>query len=71
LKGIKVLPFDEKAARRYAEIQADLTRRGQSIGNADLQIASIALARKLILVTHNVCHFARVPQLNIENWIDQ
>lgn len=70
-KGIKVLPYDEKAARRYAEIQADLTRSGKSIGYADMQIAGIALARKLIFVTNNVRHFARIPHLTIENWIDE
>jgi tRNA(fMet)-specific endonuclease VapC len=71
VKEIKVVAFDEKAARRYAEIRAFLTQSGQPIGDADTQIASIALARKLILVTQNVRHFARIPQLTIENWIDQ
>jgi tRNA(fMet)-specific endonuclease VapC len=70
-KSMQVFAFDEKAARRYAEIRADLTQRGQPIGDAATQVASMALARKLILVTHNVRHFARIPQLTVENWIDQ
>ena len=70
-KSMKIFTFDEKAARRYAEIHAYLDQGGQPIGNADTQIASVALARKLILVTHNVRHFARIPQLTVEIWIDQ
>ncbi len=31
-------------------------------------IASIALAHGLILVTHNVAEFARVPGLRVEDW---
>ncbi len=31
-------------------------------------IAAIALAHHLILVTHNVREFSRVPGLKIEDW---
>jgi predicted nucleic acid-binding protein len=31
-------------------------------------IASVALAHDMVLVTGNVAHFARVPDLAIENW---
>lgn len=37
----------------------------------DLRIASIALSRGLILVTRNVRHFQCVPELTVENWIDE
>ncbi len=32
-------------------------------------IASIALSRGLTVVTGNVRHFARVPDLAVENWL--
>jgi predicted nucleic acid-binding protein len=32
-------------------------------------MASIALARDLTLVTANTRHFARVPDLRVENWL--
>jgi transposase len=35
------------------------------------RIASIVLSRDLILVTRNVRHFQRVPELSVENWIDE
>jgi tRNA(fMet)-specific endonuclease VapC len=36
---------------------------------ADLRIAAVALAQDLILVTGNVRHFQRVPNLRVENWL--
>ncbi|MFZ4558089.1 MAG: type II toxin-antitoxin system VapC family toxin, partial [Pseudanabaena sp.] len=38
------------------------------IGAYDLQIAAIALANNLILVTHNTKEFSRIPQLQLEDW---
>lgn len=66
---LPMLPFDADAARRYGDIRAELERRGTPIGDADLRIASIALARGLVVVTGNTKHFARVPELVMENWV--
>lgn len=65
-----VLPFDAPAARLFGTLKADLERQGTPLAEPDLRIASIALSRGLTLVTRNVRHFARVPGLVVENWID-
>lgn len=62
------LPFDDVAATFYAHIRADLQRLVTPIGPNDTQIAAIALAHDLILVTHNTSEFQRVPNLKIEDW---
>ena len=62
------LPFDDKAARRFGSIRADLAKAGTPIGPYDLQIASIALANRLILVTHNTREFSRIAGLKLEDW---
>lgn len=64
------LPFDDRAAEHCGEIRALLARIGQPIGPYDLQIAAIARAADLCLVTRNVSEFNRVPNLAIENWHD-
>jgi tRNA(fMet)-specific endonuclease VapC len=64
-----VLPFDEAAAEVYGPLRALLERAGRRLDEPDLRIASIAVARDLTLVTGNVKHFARVPDLRVENWL--
>jgi tRNA(fMet)-specific endonuclease VapC len=62
------LPFDDQCTEIYGEIRTDLEKKGTPIGPYDLQIASIAIANNLILVTHNVKEFQRIKNLKIENW---
>jgi tRNA(fMet)-specific endonuclease VapC len=62
------LPFDDLAATTFGTIRTQLETRGTPIGAYDLQIAAIALANNLTLVTHNTCEFERVEGLQIEDW---
>lgn len=62
------LPFDDRAAEHCGEIRAFLASTGRPIGPYDLQIASIARAAGLCLVTRNVSEFNRVPGLDVKNW---
>ena len=68
LEPFEVLPFDRVAAEAYARIRLSLERAGSPIGERDLQIAAIAVARELTVVTHNVSEFARVPGLPVVDW---
>lgn len=67
--GIRAHPFDGAAARVYGELRAQLEAAGTPLADPDLQIAGIALARDLVVVTHNVGHFDRVSNLRIEDWL--
>ena len=69
--NLPMLPFDEAAARRYGEVRAELERQGTPLGDGDLRIGSIALARGLTLVTGNVRHFRKIPGLLLENWLQE
>ena len=62
------LPFDDRAADAYGSVRADLERVGRPIGPNDLLIAATALAHDLILVTHNLSEFGRVPGLDVDDW---
>lgn len=62
------LPFDDKAALIFGEIRADLSRKGTLISGYDMQIAAIAVANDLTLVTHNTKEFGRIENLKIEDW---
>lgn len=62
------LSFDDRVASVYGELRATLEKLGTPIGPLDLQIASIAVAHNLILVTHNTREFGRVQGLTLEDW---
>jgi tRNA(fMet)-specific endonuclease VapC len=62
------LDFDSQSAEIYGIIRSQLETEGTPIGPYDLQIAAVALANNLTLVTHNVREFTRVDGLRIEDW---
>ena len=47
----------------FGQTRSELRRRGQLIPDLDLLIAATAVHHELILMTRNVRHFARVPDL--------
>jgi tRNA(fMet)-specific endonuclease VapC len=65
---LDIYSFDEIAAGKYAVIRVQLEKEGRVISERDTQIASIALANKLIVVTHNTKEFERVGTLKVEDW---
>lgn len=64
----ETLDFDKQDARVAGEIRASLASLGTPIGAYDVLIAGQAVARDLILITHNVREFGRVPKLRFEDW---
>jgi tRNA(fMet)-specific endonuclease VapC len=72
LAALAVLPYDEWSARRFGQLKAQLEQDGEVISDLDLQIASIALDRDVVLVTHNQKHFSRLTELAglvLEDWL--
>ncbi len=62
------LSFDDAAADHFSRIRLVLETQGAMIGPYDLQIASIAIANRATLVSHNTREFRRVPGLLLEDW---
>jgi tRNA(fMet)-specific endonuclease VapC len=69
LSRIKVLDFDEAAARHYGNLRTELERAGTPCGPYDTQIGSHARSQGLIVVTNNRREFDRMPGLRVENWV--
>ncbi len=65
-----IVPLSESSMECFARIRGDLRAKGQLIGDADLLIAATALAHELTLVTQNLRHFSRIPELKLYqyNW---
>lgn len=62
--GIPLLSFSTKAADIFESLQKAKIR----IGAMDLKIAAIALANDATVLTRNVAHFGKVPNLKVEDW---
>ena len=60
-----LLEIDENVAWQASRIRRYLRQLGQSIGDNDVWIAATALSYSLPVVTNNVNHFGRVPNLKV------
>jgi tRNA(fMet)-specific endonuclease VapC len=65
---VEVLAFDSAAAVAFGKIANTLAKSGIPIGHFDALIAGHAMSLDYTLVTNNIRHFARVPDLKLENW---
>ncbi len=65
----QLLPLTIESVNVSARIEADLRRRGLSIGATDTLIAGVALANNLVLATSNTKHFERIEGLQLANWM--
>lgn len=63
-----ILPLTDQVVDRAATLYGDLHRQGTLLPDADLLIAATALDAQRTLVTNNLAHFQRVPNLVIETW---
>lgn len=67
---LEILPFGGEAAQYYGDLRAHLEKQGTPIGSLDMLIAAHAISTPTTLVTNNEKEFQRVPNLNIENWVN-
>lgn len=68
LAGLIILPYEKKAAEWLAQERGRLSKQGVAIPFADGEIAAIAFAHQLTLVTRNVSDFANFEHLRVQNW---
>ena len=69
VRHLALLDWSPAAARHYAEIRADLKKKGAMIGANDLMIAAHARSLAAIVVTNNIKDFGRIKGLAVENWM--
>lgn len=70
----EIIPFDQHAATIYSDLYPKLESIEKLPPEFDLQIASIAIANNMILVTRNTKDFAQissVSNLMLENWWEE
>ena len=63
--GSDVVPLSGEAARLAGLINGSLVKTGSTIGLLDVMNAAIAIIHDYTLVTRNVRHYGRVPNLHV------
>lgn len=66
---LSVTGFSIEAAKHAAKIRHRLHRQGTPVGAYDIQIAAVALAEDMVLLTNNTKEFERIEDLKLENWV--
>ena len=69
----EIIQYDSHAAWIQADIRSRLKEAGTPVDFPDTQIASIAIANNMVLVTRNIKHFEPIQQvapLMLENWFE-
>ena len=66
----QILPFDEAAAKAFAQIAASRRSLGRPIAEFDAQIAAIARSRHATLATRNTVDFAHCGISLVNPWTD-
>ncbi len=65
LEGITILSMDQEICKIFGRERNKLRKKGNTIGDFDLLIASICLRYDLILLTNNKKHFEKIDSLKI------
>jgi len=68
LFGSRILPFDEDAARTYANLVASARAKGVALSVADAQIAAIATVRGFAVATRDTAPFVAAGVPIIDPW---
>lgn len=66
LSNIKIIDFDKDSSFKAAEIFEVLKSRGEILDLADIMIASIVITNNERLLTNNINHFKRIPELKLQ-----
>jgi len=69
LPAVRIVDFDSKAAYICGKLRARLEVQGQPLALADLEVASVAIANNMVLVSGNTRHFSRIAEISLENWL--
>ena len=63
-----IYPVTDEIVIRASDLYAYLHQKGLLVSDADILIAATAIVHNLTLITGNVSHFNRIPNLLCNNW---
>lgn len=69
LLTVEIIQTDIPISKRFGHLKAALRHEGIILPDADIFIAATAYEKADLLVSGNIAHFQRFPDLRVENWI--
>ena len=66
--SLEIIPVSQELVEIFGLLKSNLEKKGKSIDDFDLILASTALSQNMVLVTNNEKHFKRIKGLELENW---
>ncbi len=69
LQWLEILPVGLEESLLAGDILAHLRAKGLPIDVEDVLIGATALIKGLTVVTDNIKHFQRIPNLQVEDWL--
>lgn len=70
LRKFKILPI-YPALPLFGDIRAKLEKAGERIDDFDILIGATSIQNKMIIVSDNIKHLGRLPNIKIENWVER
>lgn len=68
LKNVERIAWTDAVSEQFGQIKAGLEAQGTPLEDFDVAIAAHALAHGHILVSENLRHLGRIPDLKLESW---
>lgn len=69
LSRVRIMEFGQREALVAGEMLAYLRRAGRPVGLEDVLIAATARSYGYTVITHNLRHFERLPEVKVEDWL--
>lgn len=63
LLNIQIININQRIAEIFSKLKFELEKKGEKIHDFDLFIAASALSENIPVVTYNIKHFQRIPNL--------
>ena len=63
--AVSVLPIDKQIGNKYAQLKYYLQNNKNLLPDFDIVIAASAISNDLTLITRNIKHFSRIPNLQL------
>ena len=65
IQQLRILNLNDPIMEQFAQIRSSLRRQGQIIPDFDILLAATALHHDLTVLTFNIRHFSRIPNLKL------